>query len=73
MYKRIIKKLNALRDSGSFITNIQAIGGLLILMYIPLLIGLIWFDTSIMLKAIGTNTVLLLGIYIIDYSQIDNK
>jgi hypothetical protein len=45
---------------------VGTIGGFLVLMYIPLVIGLIWLDTKIMLKAIGTNTLLIIGIYIID-------
>jgi len=75
MNKRLIEKLKALRQyfvsfrSYSFIDWVQTIGGFLFMMYIPLLIGLIWFDTIIMLKAIATNSVLVLGICIVDRSQ----
>jgi hypothetical protein len=50
----------------SFNDWVQTIGGLLIIMYIPLLVCLIWFDTTIMLKAIATNTVLIFGAWVID-------
>lgn len=75
MNKRLIEKLKALRQyfvscrSYSFIDWVQTIGGFLVMMYIPLLIGLIWFDTTIMLKAIATNSVLVFGLLIVDRSQ----
>jgi hypothetical protein len=75
MKKYLIKKIRALRQlfvscrSYSFIDWVQTIGGFLFMMYIPLLIGLIWFDTTIMLKAIATNSVLVFGIWIVDRSQ----
>lgn len=75
MKKNLIEKLKALHQhfincsSYSFIDWVQTIGGFLIMLYIPLFIGQIWFGTTIMLKAIATNSVLLLGIWIIDRSQ----
>ena len=75
MNKRLIEKLKALRKyfvscrSYSFIDWVHTIGGFLVMMYIPLLIGLIWFDTIIMLKAIATNSILIFGIWIVDRSQ----
>ena len=75
MKKYLIEKIKALRQffvnfrSYSFIDWVHTIGGFLVMMYIPLLIGLIWFDTVIMLKTIATNSVLLLGIWIVDRSN----
>jgi hypothetical protein len=77
MKKYLIEKLKALRQyfvncrSYSFIDWVQTIGGFLFMMYIPLLIGLIWFDTQTMIKIIATNSVLIFGIWVIDRSQND--
>ena len=66
--KSLIESIKALR-SYSFIDWVQTIGGLLFIMYIPLLIGLIWFDTQTMIKIIATNSGLIFGMWIIDSSQ----
>jgi len=44
--------------SLSFIDKVKTIGGFFIMMYIPLLIGLIWFDTHTMIKLIATKPML---------------
>ena len=70
MKKYLIEKTKALRQlfvscrSYSFIDWVQTIGGFLLIMYIPLFIGIIWFDTTIMAKAIATNSVLIFGILV---------
>jgi hypothetical protein len=75
MKKSLLESIKALRQyfvscrSYSFIYWVQTIGGFLFMMYIPLLIGLIWFDTQTMIKVIATNSVLIFGIWIIDRSQ----
>lgn len=65
MKKGLIEVVKVLRQF-SFTEWIQAIGGFLLLMYVPLLIGLIWFDTQIMIKMLATNTVLVLGVWLAD-------
>lgn len=52
------KILNTFR-SYSLVDVIQTIIGILFIIYIPLLIGLIWLDTTFMLKIIATNSVLM--------------
>ena len=66
---KALRKYFARFRSYSFIDWVQTIGGFLFMMYIPLLIGLIWFDTQTMIKVIATNSVLILGIRIIDSSH----
>ena len=47
----------------SFIEKLETIGGLLVLIYIPLFILLIWVDNcEFIIKLLLTNTVLLIGI-----------
>lgn len=46
--------------------DIKALGGFFILMYFPLMIGLVWFDWRIMLKLLATNTILIFAIYLIE-------
>jgi hypothetical protein len=75
MKKSLIESMKALRQyfvscrSYSFIDWVQTIGGFLVMMYIPLWIGLSWFDIQTMIKIIAINSVLIFGIWIIDRSQ----
>jgi len=48
--------------------KVQTIGGFLVIMYAPIFIGLIWFDTELMLKIIMTNAVLIFFVWIFDRS-----
>jgi uncharacterized membrane protein len=48
--------------------KVQTVGGFLAVMYAPIFIGLIWFDTELMIKIIMTNTVLIFFIWIFDRS-----
>lgn len=41
---------------------LRALGGFLVLMYVPLVIGMIWFDLVFMLKLILSNTIVILSI-----------
>lgn len=60
--------------SESPIGKLKTIGGLLIIMYIPLIIGLVWFDFKIIFKIIITNSILLLGIRLFElaYNKMQN-
>jgi hypothetical protein len=48
--------------------KIQTIGGFLLVMYAPILICFIWFDTELMLKILLTNSVLVGAIWLFDKS-----
>lgn len=48
--------------------KIQTIGGFLLVMYAPILIGFIWFDTELMLKILLTNGVLVGVVWVFDKS-----
>ena len=48
--------------------KIQTMGGFLLVMYAPILIGFIWFDTELMLKILLTNSVLVCVVWIFDKS-----
>lgn len=45
---------------------IKATGGFSVLTLLVLFIGLIWFDTNLMLKLIGTNIVLIFILLLLD-------
>lgn len=53
-------------EKNKAVDFIKGIGGFLIMMYIPLLIGLIWSEnTGMMIKILATNSILILGVWMI--------
>ena len=48
--------------------KIQTVGGILLVMYAPILIGFIWLDKELMLKILLTNSVLVGVVWIFDKS-----
>jgi len=46
----------------------KLLGGVLLVMYAPILIGFIWLDTELMLKILLTNSVLVGVVWIFDRS-----
>ncbi len=54
------------KTNRTVIDSIKVIGGALLFIYFPLLIGLIWFDFILMVKLIATNTVLVLLVRLIE-------
>jgi len=79
--KPVIKKLNNLWEeyriinfSGTLQENVERIGGFLFATLLMLLIGLVWFDTALILKLIATDVILLTILYIIvkTYLEVEN-
>lgn len=64
--KNFIKRSIHILKEFTFKDWVQIIGGFLIMLYIPLFIGLIWFDFILLGKLLLTNTILIGSCYLID-------
>lgn len=64
--KNFIKRHIHILKEFTFKDWVQTIGGFLIMLYIPLFIGLIWFDFILFGKLLLTNSILIGGCFLID-------
>jgi len=68
-----LRQFFAPQKHWGLIDYLESIGGLTILMYFPIVLGLIWHPTRLLFQLLGTNSVLFLLLWIIIKSQQKNK
>ena len=54
-----------------FIKILEILGGVLILLLLPILIALIWWDTTLILKLFGTDIIIIIFIKLISNTYND--